>query len=136
MDQSTAASLNKEWSMGRENITLLTATCTVDNGNRMWLMGVECFDGQMEHSMMVSGKTMSLMAKESIHGSTEERMKVSTSKERSMAKENTDGQKDIFIKEIGKMDTNMEMDIYKEADKEWMDFGLTANSFISKIPLK
>ena len=58
------------------------------------------------------------MAKESIHGSTEERMKVSTSKERSMAKENTDGQKDIFIKEIGKMDTNMEMDIYKEADKE------------------
>ena len=79
---------------------------------------------------------MSLMAKESIHGSTEERMKVSTSKERSMAKENTDGQKDIFIKEIGKMDTNMEMDIYKEADKEWMDFGLTANSFISKIPLK
>lgn len=81
-------------------------------------MGVEYFDGQMEQSMMANGKTMSLMAKESIHGSTEERMKVSTSKERSMAKENTDGQKDIFIKEIGKMDTNMEMDIYKEADKE------------------
>ena len=49
---------------------------------------------------------------------------------------NTNGQKVVFMKEIGKMDSSMVMDIYWKMDLKWMDFGSMENFFIFKIHLK